>query len=188
MNKSRTAIQDVMAQIQPVDERERVDLADVNAWVESGAELYRREKPDVPAKHLVAYFAMVDGARKSLLLLDHVKAGLWLPPGGHVEVDEDPLETVRRELVEELGMKAAMVSTIAQLPLFVTVTQTRGAGSHTDVSLWYVVAGDEKMWLDPDPREFNGHRWQTLDQVLEADISGLDPGMHRFVNKLKARL
>jgi 8-oxo-dGTP diphosphatase len=85
MNKSRTAIQDVMAQIQPVDERERVDLADVNAWVESGAELYRREKPDVPAKHLVAYFAMVDGARKSLLLLDHVKAVVatrWACGGG----------------------------------------------------------------------------------------------------------
>ena len=42
-------------------------------------------KPDVPPKHLVSYFALVDERRGKLLLVDHKLAGLWLPSGGHVE-------------------------------------------------------------------------------------------------------
>jgi 8-oxo-dGTP pyrophosphatase MutT (NUDIX family) len=44
------------------------------------------------------------GADGRILLVDHVNAGLWLPPGGHVEVDEDPGLTARREIQEELGL------------------------------------------------------------------------------------
>jgi 8-oxo-dGTP pyrophosphatase MutT (NUDIX family) len=121
-------------------------------------------------------------------MMDHVKAGLWVPPGGHVWPGEDPFDAAGRELVEELGVKAAQVSTVANLPLFITVTPTRGTGSHTDVSLWYVVAADERMWLDVDQREFNGHRWMKFDEVLAMDPETTDPELNRFVRKLQARL
>ncbi len=32
------------------------------------------------------------------------KFGMWLPPGGHVEADEDPIEAVLREVREETGL------------------------------------------------------------------------------------
>jgi len=192
MNKSRTAIQekirDVVERIVPFDPHEQADVVDVLDWIDDGSELFRRQRPDVPHKHLVSYLAVVDNGRRSILMMDHVKAGLWVPPGGHVEPGEDPHDAAGRELVEELGIKAAQVSTVASLPLFVTVTQTRGAGKHTDVSLWYVVAADERMWLDVDWREFYGHRWMKFDEVLEMDPDATDPEMHRFVRKLKARL
>jgi 8-oxo-dGTP pyrophosphatase MutT (NUDIX family) len=188
MNKSRTTISQIVAHIEPLDEAERVVVADVLSWIESGAELFRRVKPDVPSKHLVSYFVLVDRARRSLLLVDHRKAGLWLPTGGHVEPDEDPHQTVLRELEEELGSRAASAVSVATLPLLVTVAQTRGAGSHTDVSLWYVVWADETMELDPDPREFAGHRWMTFDEILARPLVELDPAMHRFVCKLEGRL
>ena len=188
MNKARTNLLAILDRIRPFDERETVDLQDIALWLDGTADIYRRVKPDVPVKHLVVYFVVIDQQRRSLLLMDHLKAGLWLPTGGHVEPDEDPYDTVSRELAEELGVQASFVSTIANLPLFATVTPTRGAGTHTDVSLWYVVAGDEKMWLEPDPREFRGHRWQSYDNVLATDIAALDPAMHRFVYKLEERI
>ncbi len=188
MNKSRTNLHEIIAHIEPVDEVERIAVRRVLDWVESGAELYRRAKPDIPLQHLVSYFVLVDRTRKSLLLMDHIKAGLWLPTGGHVEPDEDPHDTVIRELDEELGPRAALVASVAAVPLFVTVNRTRGQGPHTDVSLWYVVSGDANMWLDPDPREFAGHKWMSFAEVLATDISQLDPGMHRFVTKLQGRL
>jgi len=174
--------------IEPFDEQERAVVQQVLGWLDEGRELYRTDKPDVPPEHLVSYFVLVDHSRRSLLLVDHLKAGLWLPTGGHVEPGEDPRGTVLREMAEELGPKAAMVASVAMVPLFITATKTRGAGRHTDVSLWYVVAGDERMWLDPDPREFRGHRWQSFDSVLATDAGMLDPEMHRFVRKLKGRL
>lgn len=188
MNKTRTRVEEIVSHIEPWDNQESADVAAIQRWLLATDDIYRREKPAVPDRHLVSYFVLVDATRQSLLLLDHVNAGLWLPSGGHVEPDEDPYDTVQRELVEELGIRAAQVSTIARLPLFATVTQTRGAGRHTDVSLWYVVAGDQQMWIEADPREFNAYRWQTFDEVLATDINQLDPHMHRFTRKLQARM
>jgi len=62
------------------------------AWIDSGAPLWRTEAPATPDPHLVTYFLPFDAARDRLLLVDHRKAGLWLPPGGHVEPGEDPRE------------------------------------------------------------------------------------------------
>lgn len=188
MNKTRTSLSEIVEHISPWDAQEQADKVAVLAWIESGAQLYRLQPPDVPMQHLASYVVVIDHARQLVLLLDHIKANLWVPAGGHVEVGEDPREAAERELAEELGSRAAMVTTIASLPLFVTRTSTRGLGSHMDISLWYVVAGDQRMWLDPDRREFRGHRWLTFDEVLETDTGTLDPAMHRFIHKLRGRM
>lgn len=188
MNKSRTMLRDIIERIDPYDEQERAVIARVTQWIDEGRPLFRTQRPDVPPEHLVSYFVLVDHTRRSLLLVNHAKAGLWLPTGGHVEPGEDPRGTVLREMAEELGPKAAMVASVAMMPLFITATPTRGEGRHVDISLWYVVAGDERMWLDPDPREFTAHRWQSFDSVLATDDAELDPELHRFVGKLKSRL
>ncbi len=187
MNKSRTNIRTIVEHIEPLDALERATIAKVLAWIDGGAELFRRVKPDVPNQHLVSYFVLVDGKRSQVLLVNHRKAGLWLPTGGHVELDEDPHETVKREFAEELGLRAASEASIGSLPLMITTNVTNGDGRHTDVCLWYVVAGDVNMELDPDPGEFIGHRWWTFDEVLAADIGGLDPATHRFLRKLQGR-
>ncbi len=37
------------------------------------------------------------------------KFGMWLPPGGHVEANEDPVEAVLREVKEETGLDVEIV-------------------------------------------------------------------------------
>lgn len=44
------------------------------------------------------------------------RLGMWLPPGGHVEPDEDPLAAVLREVQEETGMEAQVIPTAPPLP------------------------------------------------------------------------
>jgi 8-oxo-dGTP pyrophosphatase MutT (NUDIX family) len=120
--------------------------------------------------------------------MDHVKAGLWLPPGGHVEPDEHPRETVRREMLEELNVSADFSTPFADRPLFITTTVTQGQGQHTDVSLWYVVALSSRNEINYDAREFNGYRWLTFDEVAALPLDTIDPEMHRFTAKLRAKL
>jgi hypothetical protein len=79
----RAAILDEVASIQPVDPLEETHRSDALAWIDSGAPLCRTAKPATPPKHLVSYFAVVDG--HYILLVDHRSAQLWIPPGGHVE-------------------------------------------------------------------------------------------------------
>lgn len=40
-----------------------------------------------------------------VLLINHKKLNMWLPVGGHIELDEDPEEAVRREVKEESGLQ-----------------------------------------------------------------------------------
>lgn len=51
--------------------------------------------------------------RKQVLLHNHRKLGLWLPPGGHVEPNELPDAAAVREVLEEAGVKVELVGDVA---------------------------------------------------------------------------
>jgi 8-oxo-dGTP diphosphatase len=165
--------------VDPGDEVEASHRADTLAWLESTDDVFRRVKPATPPRHLVSYVVLVDA--DAVLLVDHLNAGLWLPPGGHVEPDEHPVETACRELAEELGVVDAELD---EQPAFLTVTRTVGIDAgHTDVSLWFVVAGRRAQPLTIDRREFREARWWSLADVDEAPPERFDPHFARFLMK-----
>lgn len=45
-----------------------------------------------------------------VLLIMHPKLKKWLPPGGHVEPNETPTQTARREVKEETGLAITFLS------------------------------------------------------------------------------
>ena len=53
-------------------------------------------------------FVVQDGAT---LLHWHPKLDMWLPPGGHVEENEDPVQAVLREVEEETGIAVEVAPT-----------------------------------------------------------------------------
>ncbi|MBP5993739.1 MAG: NUDIX hydrolase [Candidatus Moranbacteria bacterium] len=175
---------ELIEKISPIDELEKTHQEDALHWIKSGVEIFRIEKPDKPPKHLVSYFVVIDIENKAILLVDHIKAELWLPAGGHVEADEDPKATVEREAMEELNLTAKF---IRGNPFFLTITTTVGkTAGHKDVSLWYLLSGGIQDEIRYDPGEFNGYKWFTFDEILQAPTSSFDPHMHRFIQKLKA--
>lgn len=185
MTHMKQTILDAVNAISPLDDLEQEHKDDVLAWIKSDAPLFRISKPDNPPKHLVSYFVLYDPQSSQLMLIDHVKAQLWLPTGGHVEIDEDPRTTVSRETYEELQITAKFDTVFGHNPLFVTVTATRGQGTHTDVSLWYVIEGNSVDTLAYDEGEMNSYKWLSLQEVLDTDIAELDPHMHRFATKMQ---
>ena len=48
--------------------------------------------------------------RTKLLVIFHVKLQKWLPAGGHIEKNELPHEAALREVFEETGVKARIIS------------------------------------------------------------------------------
>lgn len=47
--------------------------------------------------------------RGRTLLLWHAKLGMWLPPGGHCEPNEDPIQAAIREAKEESGLTVHII-------------------------------------------------------------------------------
>lgn len=179
----REHIHHIISAIIPYDDVEHKHINDTRLWIESGAPIFRVQKPDVPNKHLVSYFVLFDDVHEKILLCDHKKALLWLPSGGHVEIDEDPKTTVSRECLEELNVTADFWE---QDPLFLTSTLTVGlTAGHTDVSLWYVLKGDSNKVYEFDKEEFNEIGWFHLNEV---PYEKSDPHIGRFIQKLKGKL
>ena len=86
--------------------------------------------------------------KNKIFLHWHAKVKEWLPPGGHIELNEDPIETAIRETLEELGIEIQIADRKANLFKFddvdsipspetilleEVVDQTKGKHLHIDM-------------------------------------------------------
>jgi 8-oxo-dGTP diphosphatase len=183
MRDSVEAVHELVATISPLDALETEHISSTLGWLEATDDVFRRSKPAVPARHLVSYLVLLDHDNFDVLLVDHVNSGLFLPPGGHVEPDEHPAETARRECREELGIDVSLAGNGGS-PAFLTVTKTIGLDpGHTDVSLWFIGEGSRRLRLTIDEDEFLGARWWSAEEVASTKKEVFDPHFHRFLRK-----
>jgi 8-oxo-dGTP pyrophosphatase MutT (NUDIX family) len=115
--------------------------------------------------------------RERLLLHWHPKVRAWLPPGGHVDDNEDPVQAVLREILEESGVEARVVPTGVQLgldypasvaPPFTIMVEdiddaVAGFHQHIDMIYFCALAG-------PDGPINDGWTW-----VAKGDVAGGTP-------------
>ncbi len=119
-------------------------------------------------------FVVQDGAT---LLHWHAKVKAWLPPGGHVMENEDPVQAVLREVEEETGVQTEIVPTSVlgitvtyptqvEPPLTIMVEDIDDpvVGFHQHIDFIYVCRP-----LHPVTTLLDGWRWVTQEE-LEAGI------------------
>lgn len=133
---------------------------------------------DAAVRHMTATGFLVWEDR--ILLHWHRKNRLWLPFGGHIEENEDPVQTVLREIEEECGIPAELLALTApftfdeprQLPPPVTILLERATDGemwHEHIDLIYFcrpAAGIAGLALDRDP---------TLRWLGEAELEAAEP-------------
>jgi 8-oxo-dGTP diphosphatase len=119
----------------------------------------------------------------SVLLHLHPKIHLWLPPGGHVELNEDPVETVKREISEETGYKVQIINTsnthikkfknvISIIPphtIFIEPINDIKEGFHEHIDMIYlckIVGGELKddSWRWINKKEILNHINESYNQ------------------------
>ena len=146
----REILEDVRS-IEPLDDLETEHQRDAIEWIESGAELCRQVKPATPPS--ISYPILCLRTTITSLLVEHRNAGLWLPTGGHVEPDERPSETARREAKEELGDRTPAFLREADIH-HLNGNCWKDTRDTTDISLWYVVVYPRTEELHFDQTEF----------------------------------
>lgn len=141
-------------------------------------------------RHFTATAFVVDSRNRALLLW-HKRLGRWMPPGGHVEPDETPEDTARRECKEETGLDVEIIGDPApdqfaknpqegrmlQKPLAmllenIPASPERGEPAHQHMDFLYLAKPlDETQALTLAEEEGRELRWFTKEEILALDES-----------------
>lgn len=114
-------------------------------------------------EHICSFFVPVNRETKSVYLVHHIKADDWIPPGGHIEFGEHPVDTVIREFEEELNAKI----TKEQISLFTLSTKDISKNPRNPCKLhfdfWYLVDVPKKDFKYLK-KEFYDAYWHPLTE------------------------
>lgn len=114
--------------------------------------------------HYCSFFLPYDRLLNRIYLCHHIKADDFIPPGGHLEPGETPLQAAIREMQEELNYT---VSPASLEPWNLSVKYVNrpefGCTAHYDV--WHLVHLDEQEFKY-DPREYYQAHWFDLTDGL----------------------
>jgi len=121
-------------------------------------------------KHIVSTkLALYSHDLASVLVMHYPVRGHYGLPGGHVEPREDPNETIRRELLEELTLS---VDTLKRTDFFLR------EGSHGPIILAFTAIAPASVSITPTNEKFEYGVWIEKSNISEIDMS---PEYKRFV-------
>lgn len=134
-----------------------------------------------------------------VLLVHHKKFGKWMIPGGHVELNESPLEAACREVKEETGLNVKFISFIHKkilvkdgmwlLPpeyLFEHKIPARNnEEEHVHMDFTYISVSSKSSQLELNQKESNDLRWFSF-----ADTKKLNMflGTRKLINEIELKL
>lgn len=114
--------------------------------------------------HFCAYFLPYNAENKKVFIVHHKKSGLWLSPGGHIDKGEGLLETLNREIHEELGVKNFFQKIPSPFLLTITPIENEVQLCKAHFDIWYLVNTDGADF-NIDPREFQDTKWLATDEA-----------------------
>lgn len=113
-----------------------------------------------------------------VLLAHHKVMDIWVPVGGHIELDEDPEQALLREVTEETGLEVEVVAerpprqfeelgtTFLPRPEWINIHTLPNVPGHRHTALIYLArAKSNKAALAP--AEHKALRWFAADELAE---------------------
>lgn len=123
---------------------------------------------------IVGVFIVYDN---KVLMVNHPRYGLWAPPGGHIELDENPEEALFREIAEETGLEVEILSTNPNItspeghtlytPNYVDVHDANAP--HRHVGLNYFARATHNKHVKSS--EHTDMRWLSLADLEKSEYS-----------------
>lgn len=110
-----------------------------------------------------------------VLLRKHDKYHKWLAVGGHIELDEDPMEAAVREVKEEAGIDIVLdkpqkhwdaeESRDLLPPAFLNRHHIQDGNSHEHISFVYFVKSPTKNISEGENEKSGGFYWFTKEEL-----------------------
>lgn len=117
-----------------------------------------------PQNHFCVFFLPIHLVTKSVYLVHHIKANDWIPPGGHIDKDETPIQTVKRECFEELRHELNKEK-IKLFDLTIAKINNPKVLCKIHYDLWYIIH-TKKINFNFDKGEFYNAKWVNIKKAL----------------------
>ena len=147
-------------------EKLAVDKKVYNQFLKKISETDRLTKEVNVDTHICAFLVPVNRESKSIYMGHHIKADDWIPPGGHIKLNEHPPDTVVREFEEELGHKIGK----GQIETFTLTVKDVSGNPRSPCSLhfdfWYLV-DVPKVNFNFLKKEFYDAHWHSFDEAIK---------------------
>jgi 8-oxo-dGTP pyrophosphatase MutT (NUDIX family) len=126
-----------------------------------------------------AFIVRTDTVEPQLLLHKHKKLGVLLQPGGHIELNENPWQAIRHEIIEETGyqlsqlkilqpkirMKTLSGAILHPIPVSPNTHNFDSGGNHKHTDEGYAFTANGAPLGQPDDGESVDIHWVSLDEL-----------------------
>ena len=122
----------------------------------------------------------------AVLLRLHEKYHTWFPPGGHVELDEDPEEAALREVQEEVGIAVTLIGERAPtyddgekevlVPRF--INRHAISDTHHHISFVYFGRAETREVVQGETEVSDEIRWFTREELADPAYNVLPRVQH----------
>ncbi len=122
----------------------------------------------------------------AVLLRYHEKYRIWLAPGGHVELDEDPVQAALREAKEETGLDVELLGDTPQqfddkeqellLPRF--LNRHAVSDTHEHISFIYFATSKTRDLNPAEGEVTDNMRWFTREELSDPQFGVMERIQH----------
>ncbi len=174
--------QKYLQEVQKLRKFTHVDEKTIDQFIKRIESAKNLTKENNPFVHFCSFFVPVDKKGEKIYIGHHIKADDWIPPGGHIKIDESPQQTVLREFEEEVNYKVSQESINLFDLSIIPVRKTGSRKCKVHYDFWYIV------YVAPinfhfDKGEFHTADWFTFEEALQKTKR---PSYNAIIRKIKA--
>jgi 8-oxo-dGTP diphosphatase len=113
-----------------------------------------------------------------VLLVNHKQLKKWLPIGGHIELDEDPVQAALREAKEESGLEIEIIAEkpevndpdnkILHTPEYLDIHRIDDIHRHVGI-IYFARADNDKITLAE--KEHNNIKWFSKAEIEAGEVN-----------------
>ncbi len=125
-------------------------------------------------EHFCVFTVPIVPSKRLIYMGHHIKANDWIPPGGHIDPGENPMQTVKREFDEELKYKITF-EVVELFDFSVHNVEKAGRDCKIHLDVWYLVhlASPEDFLYDTG--EFHDAGWMSYEEAAEKAMDMIKP-------------
>ena len=132
----------------------------------------------------------------TVLLRKHDKYGIWLSIGGHIELDEDPIEAAQREVKEEVGIDVTIIGEAGDFkndegykelipPVF--LNRHRIDSEHEHITMTYVASSKSNKITQGEGEVSEELHWFSKEE-LDDPAYGISEHIKRYAKEALLRV